>query len=270
MKQRKEKILQEAEAFAESNNWSGCKKGGAQYKVFLALIECCRRTGNADGIFRASGREVAELSGVCRNTVASTLKDIQTPAHGMLIKRAGKDASPRNPKGIVWRLAAFRWEFTASITVDSSDGAEPLRLTNEEKLMLQQGSLGLAGVKVIRILRTSAKPLNKRQIAAMAQVTYHQVCYAMEKLNKMGLICKRGQQVSIPTEQRREIFSAVNADFESRHGVELAAFHVNRSGLISDERESFLQWLSDMNLKPWMWKPFRHRNEHELESDDEE
>jgi hypothetical protein len=172
--------------WATNHIWHGATSG-ANRALCLALIERCRLAANEHGTFRASIRELAELSRLGTVTVQRGLERLQL--YG-IIQRAGFDSTS----------GASLWQFTEGVI--NGGKQEELKLNTVKYSphwlrfsvslfnsdITERGALGHSVMFVYQYLNTVEMPMMPKAVAAALQISIHQVNYAMRKMRDFGLL----------------------------------------------------------------------------------
>ena len=151
-----------------------------------------------------------------------------------LVSFAGKGQG-LTPGTVAYSQAANRWQFTELVL---SNGASALRQMTEKQqrtvanfepvrvskdvvqvsgsqlatALKERGAIGIVGMAIYNALLLADAPPNMRQLQLLANCTYRQVRYSLDKLNALNLIEKRGRGYVAYSAEPHQIAAAIVAD----------------------------------------------------------
>lgn len=184
---------QEALAFAMHCSWNGRSNHSAR-TLFLALIERARLSSNEKHVFRASIRELSQMSRLGTATVQRLLRQFRAYPMPFLF-HCGYD---KRSTASLWRFSDYVLsQGRQQISKMDTAPLTPPWLSSSVSVFLteaaERDALGLGGVFVYRFLLSSEYPLRRSELAQASGLSLHQVDYAIRKLVAHGLVHRSPQ-----------------------------------------------------------------------------
>jgi len=174
--------------FAVNHTWHG-RTQMHQRTLFLALVECSRRSGNENGTFRASIRELAELTRMGTGTIQRLLKRLIQDEQ-RLIFHAGYD---RTSKASLWQFSKQVLRAGKEIQLKTDTSPLPphwisfsVSVFNSDAS--ERGALGLGGMYLYCLMLSQGRALMPSKWAEVSGLTINQVNYALRKLREHDLV----------------------------------------------------------------------------------
>jgi hypothetical protein len=172
--------------WATHQKWQG-RFSATNRALSLALVERCRLGANDNGIFRASIRELAELSRLGTITVQKGLIRLQ---HHGIIQGIGQDSTSG---ANLWRFTSIVINVGKKLELNPNTVKIPphwLRfsvfLFNSDTV--ERGALGHSVMFVYQFLNTLEAPMMPSEIVLALGLSLNQVNYALKKLRDFGLL----------------------------------------------------------------------------------
>lgn len=174
--------------FAVQHMWQG-RSQMHQRTLFLAMVECSRRSGNENGTFRASIRELAELTRMGTGTIQKLLKRLLKDQEQLLF-HAGYD---RTSRASLWQFSKHVLRSGKDIQLKTDTSPLPphwisfsVSVFNSDAS--ERGALGLSGLYLYCLMLSQGRALMPSKWAEVSGLTINQVNYALRKLRQHGLV----------------------------------------------------------------------------------
>jgi hypothetical protein len=185
---------QYAQAYVDMVDWSGAT-GSTDRAVAMALVVRTKLGSNERGVFRATYRELNQLSRRSnRNTIARSLERLQGRE---FIRKAGNDRD----------TGASQWRFTEKVLEQGRDFLEAGVVKSEPSYLGQvvgytngslfntlptdaaeRGALGVEGLLVYHAMIEFNRPIHPKALALRTSLNPGQVRYRLRQLKKYSLV----------------------------------------------------------------------------------
>ena len=173
-----------ANAFANSYKWTG-RTGQYDRAVFLA---CCQRaiTANEKGVFRASSREMAELSRVSRKTASRALQRL---IDAKLLVYCGQD---RLSHANLYRFGhqVLIVKNSRSYPTISLPGGKDSGVLSGKTDAVEIGALGKTAFTLYSSMIKQSSPKTIKEFSTLSGLSVKQIYRAMKRLREFGLVSK--------------------------------------------------------------------------------
>ena len=225
-----------AEVFVEAFRFAG-STGASDERVMSAMVQRLRDDGDAQGTFRASEREIAELARLTRKSVRRARLRLQEAG---LIARVEHDAKVKagretHSPALLHERRPSQWKFTDQVLKqgrallrDKHGASTPLKSTTKDYRssgvfapfsdVPERGALGLSGIKILRAMQALGRA-TLRQIADQAGVTPDAVRYHLTGRTRGGGARSGGNLAALVHRQGRLYSIASVSDAEIERSV---------------------------------------------------
>ncbi|MEO1286381.1 MAG: bifunctional DNA primase/polymerase [Chloroflexota bacterium] len=189
------------------------RTAGSDRALFLAMIERARISSNENDVFRASIRELSQLSKLGTTTIQHALARLETMN---LITKCGND---KISGATLWRFNDQITDVAKEIELNMNTvNIPPHWLSFSESLfnsdLVERGALGHSVAFVYAYMRTLHKPMMPSEIADEMGLSLNQVNYALRKLSDCDLV----HRISIGWYLKKMTVPELEDLFESVHG----------------------------------------------------
>lgn len=172
--------------WATKHDWKG-RCGVSDRSLFLALIERARVSSNENDVFRASIRELSELSRLGTTTVQRSLIRLENTN---VIFNCGYD---KTSQASLWRFSDKIISIAKQIELNTNTvSIAPHWLSYSESVfnsdVVERGGLGHSVMFIYQFMRTLHKPMMPLEIADSMGVSVNQVNYALRKMRQYELV----------------------------------------------------------------------------------
>ena len=172
--------------WATRHNWEN-RTAGSDRALFIALIERARVSSNENDIFRASIRELSELSSLGTTTIQRGLARLQDM---LVIFNAGYD---NNSQASLWRFSNKIISIAKQIELNlNTVSIPPYWLRYSESVfnsdIVERGALGHSVLFVYEFMRTLHQPMMPSDMSEEMGISLNQVNYALRKLKEHELV----------------------------------------------------------------------------------
>jgi predicted transcriptional regulator len=172
--------------FCRQRMWPG-KAGTTDKGVFLALIQRMKLDSNLIGVFRASERELAELSHRGRKAVHRSLERLRI---ARLIVLMGQDRISRANR---YRFGDLALRMTPNQGDDHPTAFDGVISTHSDTL--EPSALGHSALDLYSLLLAHDQPLPAPSIAVETGMSINKVRTALRKLIQFGMVEHRGKRI---------------------------------------------------------------------------
>lgn len=172
--------------WATQRKWDN-RTAGSDRALFIALIERARVSSNENDVFRASIRELSELSRLGTTTIQRGLTRLQEM---QIIFNAGYD---NTSQASLWRFSNKILSVAKQIELNlNTVSIPPYWLRYSESVfnsdIVERGALGHSVLFVYEFMRTLHYPMMPSDIAEALDISLNQVNYALRKLKEHELV----------------------------------------------------------------------------------
>lgn len=172
--------------WATHHNWEN-RTAGSDRALFIALIERARVSSNENDVFRASIRELSELSSLGTTTIQRGLARLQDM---QIIFNAGYD---NTSQASLWRFSNKIISLAKQLELNlNTVSIPPYWLRYSESVfnsdIVERGALGHSVLFVYEYMRTLHRPMMPSDMAEEMGISLNQVNYALRKLKEHELV----------------------------------------------------------------------------------
>lgn len=183
-----------AEAFTIQHKWEG-RTATTDQALFIALVQRAQIASNAQGVFRASYRELSTESRLGTATIQRSIKRLTNSQNSIpsLLLKCGQD---KTSDACLWAFSDYVIEQgQQALKMDTLKESPPWLSSSVSKFnsgdVVERGALGRVGLLVYRGMVAMVDPMMPAAIAEFVGVTVNQVNYALKKMCDFGLVIRQ-------------------------------------------------------------------------------